>query len=154
MSLVLVGLSAGLYAPISCSVICPNTKSGLTEEGYIRMVKRFAPQVLILILSMLIVAYSTFMPVKEFSYMEFLTHRLVLSIGVVLLGILAGYLVKNFMLVVILSTFVLGIYYLAFAFDVSGKFHSFFLAIYTNFLLFAAFANLLRCLKEWILSHD
>ena len=118
------------------------------------MVKRYGLQVIVLVTLLMLLAYGFNTPISEFSYIEFLTHKLVLSVGVAFAGICTGYLIKNFLLVMLSTTFVLAIYCLAFIFDSKHLFPSFFLAIYTVFLGFAAIANLARGLQVWILSNE
>ena len=88
------------------------------------------------------------------SYWDFLTYEYVLNIGVAGLGIMIGYGIKNYNIILAGATFTLLIYCLVFIFDSKELFAAFFLAIYTVFLGFATLANLSRHFKDWVLARD
>jgi ABC-type multidrug transport system permease subunit len=98
--------------------------------------------------------YSQLFIADEMSYWDFLTYEYVLNIGVVGLGIIIGYGIKNYYIILAGATFTLLIYCLVFIFDSKELFTAFFLAIYTVFLGFATLANLSRHFKDWVLARD
>jgi len=98
--------------------------------------------------------YSQIFLVAEMSYWNFLTYKYVLNIGVAGLGIIIGYVIKNYYVVWGGATFALAIYTLAFIFETHGYITPFLLATYTVFLGFATMANLVRHFKDWVLARD
>ena len=87
-------------------------------------------------------------------YWHFLTHHMVLNVGLAAIAITAGLLVKNYLYVIIGASFVLLIYCLTYMFSPGSQMISqFFLAIYTIFLAFSVMANLCRHYKDWVLRE-
>jgi hypothetical protein len=87
-------------------------------------------------------------------YWHFLTHHMVLNVGLATIAITAGLLDKNYLYVIIGASFVLLIYCLTYMFSPGSQMISqFFLAIYTIFLAFSVIANLCRHYKDWVLRE-
>ena len=87
-------------------------------------------------------------------YWHFLTHHMVLNVGLAAIAITIGLLVKNYLYVIIGASFVLLIYCLTYMFSPGSLMISqFFLAVYTIFLAFSVIANLCRHYKDWILKE-
>jgi peptidoglycan/LPS O-acetylase OafA/YrhL len=91
----------------------------------------------------------------ELNYWKFVTHNMVLNVGLAAIAITAGLLVKNYLYVIIGASFVLLIYCLTYMFSPGSQMISqFFLAIYTIFLAFSVIANLCRHYKDWVLRES
>ena len=116
--------------------------------------KQFIPHIAALPILLGIFIYSQIYIAAEMSFWDLLTYKYVLNIGVAGLGVIIGYGIKNFYVTLAGSTFALLIYCLAFMFESKEFFASFFLAVYTVFLGFAAVANLARCFKDWLLDKE
>jgi hypothetical protein len=114
--------------------------------------KKFIPN--FLALALLVIAFVfgyTFLDESN-HYWHFLTHHMVLNIGLVVIAISVGALVKNYLYVLLGASFVLLIYCLTNIFSPGSLLiNQFFLAIYTIFLAFSVIANLCRHYKDWIL---
>jgi hypothetical protein len=88
------------------------------------------------------------------NYWGLLSHKLVLNIGVATVAIIAGYFIKNYLLLLLGASFALAIYSLVLmSTPESDLLIQFFLAIYTVFLAFSVAANLFRQYKDWLLSN-
>ena len=116
--------------------------------------KKYIPHSLALGIFLSVFIYSQLFTVDEMTYWDFLTYEYVLNIGVAGLGIVIGYGIKNYYIVLAGATFALLIYCLVFIFDSKELFAAFFLAIYTVFLGFATLANLARHFKDWVLAGE
>jgi hypothetical protein len=88
----------------------------------------------------------------SFDYWTFVGHHLVLNVGTAGVGVIVGYLVKNYLNLLFGASFVLVIYCLTYSFQSDFVLMwQFFLAIYTVILIFSAFANIARHYKDWLL---
>lgn len=116
--------------------------------------KKTIPHTLALSILLGIFIFSQLYTASEMSYWHFLTYEYVLNIGVAGLGVMIGYGIKNYYIILAGSTFALLIYCLVFLFDSPEFFAAFFLAIYTVFLGFATIANLARNFKDWLLTKE
>ena len=116
--------------------------------------KKYIPHSLALAIFLSVFIYGQLFIVADMSYWTFLTYKYVLNIGVAGLGIIIGYVIKNYYVVVIGTTFTLATYCLAFLFETQGFIAPFLFAMYTVFLGFATLANLARHFKDWVLAKD
>jgi len=114
--------------------------------------KKYIPHLIALMLISGMFIYAQLTKTTEMSYWNSLTYKYVLNIGVAIIGIVLGYGIKNYFIILAGATFALTIYCLAFMFDSKEFFATFFLAIYTVFLGFATLANLVRHYKDWVLD--
>ena len=116
--------------------------------------KKYIPHAITLAIFLSIFIYVERNIVTEMSYWDFLTYRYILNVSVAGFGILIGYWIKNYYIILAGATFALVIYCLAFMFDSKEFFAAFFLAMYTVFLGFATVANLTRHFKDWVLAKE
>lgn len=90
----------------------------------------------------------------ELNYWNLLKHHLVLNVGLVTVAVFTGFWVKNYLLILLGSSFVLIVFSLALFFSPGADFlMQFFLAIYTVFLAFSVVANLCRYFRDWLLAE-
>ena len=106
--------------------------------------KKFALQLTALIALIGAFLGSHLFEFPEMSYLDFISHKYVLNIVVICLALVIGYYVRNYLITFAGTTFVLLIYCLAFVFESKEVITTFFFAIYTVFLGFAAMANLFK----------
>lgn len=86
------------------------------------------------------------------AYWQFLTHHMVLNVGMATIAITTGLLVKNYLYIIIGASFALLVYCLTHMFGAGSlMINQFFLALYTMFLAFSVFSNLCRHYKDWVL---
>ena len=114
--------------------------------------KKITSNFIVLIgLVFIIFSYSLYSS-DDINYWKFITHNMVLNVGLVTIAIAIGYFVKNYLLLILGASFSLAVFCLALIFSPGGLMLSqFFLAIYTVFLGFSAVANLCRHYKDWVL---
>jgi hypothetical protein len=113
---------------------------------------KYIPHLILIAILLALIFFRESFVGTEMSYWNFLTYKYVLNIGVATIGIISGYLIKNYYIVVGGATFALIIYCLAFLFETHGYITPFLLAIYTVFLAFATIANLVCHFKDWVLA--
>ena len=90
----------------------------------------------------------------ELNYWKFISHHMVLNIGLASAAIAAGFLVKNYLLIILGAIFVLVIYCMALVFSPgAGMMIQFFFAIFTVFLAFSVIANICRHFRDWLLAE-
>jgi uncharacterized membrane protein YbjE (DUF340 family) len=86
-------------------------------------------------------------------YQWFLTNHMVLNIALVIVGLIIGYFVKNFIYILIGASALLSIYCLLFLFEAEGGLISqYFLAVFTIFMAVSVVANLFRYFVDWLLD--
>ena len=85
------------------------------------------------------------------NYFDFLLSNYVLNPIVIVIGLILGYTIKNYLIVFYGATFVLAVYVLVFVSNLFDVFAPLFLAIYTVSLLAMTVGNLMRHFKEWLL---
>jgi len=113
---------------------------------------KFVPNYFVLALILLLMVLASEVSLGDLSYWKFITHNMVLNVGLATIAIAVGYFVKNYLLLILGASFSLAIFCLALIFSPGGLMLSqFFLAIYTVFLGFSAVANLCRHYKDWVL---
>lgn len=114
--------------------------------------KKLTPNIVALLMLVAIVLLGNFFWDEGNDYWNFLTHHMVLNIGSALIAITVGLLVKNYLYVIIGSSFVLLVFCLTHMFG-SGSLMitQFFLALYTIFVAFSVLSNVCRHYKDWAL---
>jgi hypothetical protein len=91
---------------------------------------------------------------NDLGYWRFLTHDLVLNMGVVVFALAAGFLVKNYLLLILGVTFALLVFSATLMFSPGiDLMIQFFFAIFTVFLAFSVIANLCRHFRDWLLAE-
>jgi len=85
------------------------------------------------------------------NYWFFLTHHMVLSAPLIIISIVAGFFIRNYLFTLAGASFILAIYLMAFLTERNGiDFNQFFFAMYTIFIGCSVVANIFRHLKDWV----
>lgn len=116
--------------------------------------KKFLPNLIVIACLLGVAVFYQNRTPEDPEYWSFIGNHMVFNIGVALIALAVGVVVKNYWHVFIGASFVLIVYCLAFSFKDLGLMGQFFLALYTVFLGFSTLGNLARHFKDWVLLNE